>query len=200
MLISMVLIFWAYYAPHPTNLRLHITLFKPNPTSWLGLPGVSEASKSSSANATRVELNTDDGALWLRTVLAFTRPGSLEDAEKATVKVVAAIFHPGPIFRPRNLLGTKRGALRMLTLSFSTFNLKSSAVNSTVDNYFVLIFCVSNMIDCLLAGEEYSPTTLDQQCRDLVSKGKKKEYRLDGVMGPQGLLKQKPHRLFPWCP
>lgn len=62
----------------------------------------------------------------------------------------------------------------MLTLSFSTFNLKSSAVNSTVDNYFVLIFCVSNMIDCLLAGEEYSPTTLDQQCRDLVSKGKKK--------------------------
>lgn len=118
MLISMVLIFWAYYAPHPTNLRLHITLFKPNPTSWLGLPGVSEASKSSSANATRVELNTDDGALWLRTVLAFTRPGSLEDAEKATVKVVAAIFHPGPIFRPRNLLGTKK---RSLTHAHSIF-------------------------------------------------------------------------------
>lgn len=27
-------------------------------------------------------------------------------------------------------------------------------------------------------------------------RGEEKEYRLDGVMGPQGLLKQKPHRLF----
>lgn len=41
----------------------------------------------------------------------------------------------------------------MLTLSFSTFDLKSSAVNPTVDNYFVLTFCVSNMIDCCLRAK-----------------------------------------------